>query len=111
MFRNGYLTLLNHLEILNRIDHRHRSKQSNAVDLLVEAITISNLDNCLATHTLTFEIHTERNALRSSVELHNADNLEELIRRNVVDYRTILDGANLLYFIIVCHSPFLLFNA
>ena len=102
--RNGHLALLDNLEILDRIDHSHRRKECNAVDLLIQAVAIGNLDNRLGAHTLAFEIQTERDALRCAIELHNADNLEELIRRNVVDYRAILNGANLLCLIIVYHS-------
>ena len=92
--RLGYrhVALFGDPEILDDVDLSHRRDDRDAVQLVLLAEAVVDLDDRFRAHPLALEVRAERDPVRIVLQIENLDDFEQAVGRDMVDDRTVLDG-------------------
>ena len=100
----GHAMLLDHLIVLDDVDHGVGGDESDAVERRLGIGDIGNLDDALLAHQGAVEVEANGDTAREALDVEQVDNLEQSVAGNVVDDRAVAQGSHCKFFFIFCHD-------
>ena len=97
-FRNFYRFFLDHLIVSYDIDMSGRCDEGKLVDFIVFQELVPYFDNRFFPQLPAVQISPESHGMFQTFESEHIDDIKQFIRRDMVDNRTIIDGAYLQLF-------------